>query len=107
MKCPECRFDNRVGVNFCEECGAKLDFECPRCNSRIPPDRKFCGECGHRLTEHPAAPVVDFSEPQSDTPKFLADKILTSRSSIEGERKRVTVFFAEYAVIHTQNLNRL
>ena len=107
MKCPQCRIDNRVGVKFCEEYRAKLDFECPRCKSRIPPDRKFCGACGQRLTEHPAAPVVDFSEPQSYTPKFLADKILTSRSSIEGERKPVTVFFAEYSVIHTQNLNRL
>jgi class 3 adenylate cyclase/tetratricopeptide (TPR) repeat protein len=97
MKCPECRFDNRVGVKFCEECGAKLDFECPRCKAKIPPDRKFCGECGHRLTEPSAAPAVDFSEPQSYTPKFLADKILTSRSSIEGERKRVTVFFADVA----------
>jgi class 3 adenylate cyclase/tetratricopeptide (TPR) repeat protein len=97
MKCPECRFDNRKGVKFCEECGAKLEFECPRCKAKIPPDRKFCGECGHRLTEPFAAPAVDFSEPQSYTPKFLADKILTSRSSIEGERKLVTVFFADVA----------
>jgi class 3 adenylate cyclase/tetratricopeptide (TPR) repeat protein len=97
MKCPECRFDNRAGVKFCEECGAKLDFECPRCKAKIPPDRKFCGECGHRLSESLEAPAVDFSEPQSYTPKFLADKILTSRSSIEGERKLVTVFFADVA----------
>ncbi|MEJ2728977.1 MAG: zinc ribbon domain-containing protein, partial [Deltaproteobacteria bacterium] len=76
MKCPECRFDNRKGVKFCEECGAKLEFECPRCKAKIPPDRKFCGECGHRLTEPFAAPAVDFSEPQSSTPKCLADKIL-------------------------------
>jgi class 3 adenylate cyclase/tetratricopeptide (TPR) repeat protein len=97
MKCPQCRFDNRVGVKFCEECGSELELECPNCKAKIPPDRKFCGECGHRLTEPPAVPVVDFSEPQSYTPKFLADKILTSRSSIEGERKRVTVFFADVA----------
>jgi class 3 adenylate cyclase/tetratricopeptide (TPR) repeat protein len=97
MKCPQCRFDNRVGVKFCEECGSELELECPNCKAKIPPDRKFCGECGHRLTEPLAAPAVDFSEPQSYTPKFLADKILTSRSSIEGERKLVTVFFADVA----------
>jgi len=97
MKCPQCRFDNRAGVKFCEECGAKLEFECPRCKAKIPPDRKFCGECGHKLTEVSEARVLDFSEPQSYTPKFLADKILTSRSSIEGERKLVTVFFADVA----------
>ena len=97
MKCTKCRSDNREGVKFCEECGAKLDLECPRCNTKISPGRKFCGECGHKLIEPSEAPVVDFSEPQSYTPKFLADKILTSRSSIEGERKLVTVLFADVA----------
>ena len=97
MKCPSCKFENRDGVKFCEECGAKLDLICPRCNTKIPPGRKFCGECGHQLTEPYEAPAVNFSEPQSYTPKFLADKILTSRSSIEGERKLVTVLFADVA----------
>jgi class 3 adenylate cyclase len=97
MQCPECQFDNREGVKFCEECGAKLDLKCPRCYAKIPPGRKFCGECGHKLTESSEAPIIDFSEPQSYTPKFLADKILTTRSSIEGERKLVTVLFADVA----------
>jgi class 3 adenylate cyclase/tetratricopeptide (TPR) repeat protein len=35
--------------------------------------------------------------PKSYTPKFLAEKILTSRSSVEGERKLVTVLFADVA----------
>jgi class 3 adenylate cyclase/tetratricopeptide (TPR) repeat protein len=43
------------------------------------------------------APSIDYSQPQSYTPKFLADKILTTRSSIEGERKLVTVLFADVA----------
>ncbi|MFQ5918249.1 MAG: adenylate/guanylate cyclase domain-containing protein, partial [Candidatus Binatia bacterium] len=43
------------------------------------------------------APSIDFAEPQSYTPKFLADKILNNRSSIEGERKLVTVLFADVA----------
>jgi class 3 adenylate cyclase/tetratricopeptide (TPR) repeat protein len=97
MKCPVCQFDNREGVKFCEECGAQLDLECPRCNATVPPGRKFCGECGHKLPESSEASDVDFSKPQSYTPKFLADKILTSRSSIEGERKIVTVLFADVA----------
>lgn len=45
MKCPECRFTNRNGAKFCEECGARLEFECPACKTKTPPDTKFCGEC--------------------------------------------------------------
>jgi predicted ATPase/class 3 adenylate cyclase len=70
---------------------------CPQCSFENIPGDKFCGECGHKLAEPSEATAVDFSEPQSYTPKFLADKILTSRSSIEGERKLVTVFFADVA----------
>jgi class 3 adenylate cyclase len=38
---------------------------------------------------------VDSPHPASYTPKHLADKILTSRSALEGERKQVTVLFAD------------
>ncbi len=64
---------------------------CPACDYANPPGFKFCGECGRALSEgeRPAP------EPRSYTPKHLADKILTSRSAIEGERKRVTVLFAD------------
>ena len=53
--------------------------------------------CGHSLERIPEAEPIDYSRPQTYTPKFLAEKILTSRSSIEGERKLVTVFFADVA----------
>jgi class 3 adenylate cyclase len=58
---------------------------------------KFCNKCGHDLKEPKETPAIDFDQPQSYTPKFLADKILTTRSSIEGERKLVTVLFADVA----------
>jgi class 3 adenylate cyclase/tetratricopeptide (TPR) repeat protein len=49
------------------------------------------------LREPKEFPSIDFDQPRSYTPKFLADKILTTRSSIEGERKLVTVLFADVA----------
>jgi class 3 adenylate cyclase/tetratricopeptide (TPR) repeat protein len=58
---------------------------------------KFCEECGYQLSKLKEAPSIDYSKPKSYTPKSLADKILTTRSSIEGERKLVTVFFADVA----------
>ncbi|HUU63295.1 MAG TPA: adenylate/guanylate cyclase domain-containing protein [Dehalococcoidia bacterium] len=97
MKCPKCQAENRQGVKFCEECGAKLELLCPSCGANIPSGKKFCGVCGHDLEEIKAALPVDYNEPQSYTPKFLSDKILTIRSDIEGERKLVTVLFTDVA----------
>ncbi|NIS67903.1 MAG: zinc-ribbon domain-containing protein, partial [Proteobacteria bacterium] len=97
MKCPKCQFENREGVKFCEKCGTKMELACPSCGAKIPSDREFCGECGHDIGKPREAPSIDYNQPQSYTPKFLADKILNGRSSIEGERKLVTVFFADVA----------
>ena len=60
-------------------------------------DNNFCDECGYDLAKPKKTPALDYSTPQSYTPKYLADKILTTRSSIEGERKLVTVLFADVA----------
>jgi len=44
----------------------------------------------------PAAPtLVQAQAPLTYTPPYLAEKILTSRSALEGERKQVTVLFAD------------
>jgi class 3 adenylate cyclase/tetratricopeptide (TPR) repeat protein len=98
MKCFSCQFDNRDGVKFCEECGTEIALVCPRCDSRIPVGRQFCGDCGQKLGREAVArpePVIDYDRPDSYTPKFMAEKILTTRGSLEGERKLVTVFFSD------------
>jgi class 3 adenylate cyclase/tetratricopeptide (TPR) repeat protein len=97
MKCPNCHAQNPEGMKFCGQCGAQLERICSKCNFSNPPQFKFCGECGQDLTQPPSAHPIDYSQPESYTPKFLADKILTTRSSIEGERKLVTVLFADVA----------
>ena len=101
MKCPKCQFDNREGIKFCEECGAKMELKCPKCGAEVPLGRKFCGECGHDLT-HPSKPVpkeLSFDEKlakiQRYLPKDLTQKILAQRDRIEGERKQVTVMFCD------------
>jgi len=95
MKCPKCQSGNPDRMKFCGECGEKFELICSNCNFANPLQFKFCGECGHNLQK--SKEPTDYTEPQSYTPKFLADKILTTRSSIEGERKLVTVFFADVA----------
>jgi len=97
MKCPKCQFENPEGINFCGKCGGRLEKVCPKCNFPNPLEFIYCGKCGTALEELKEAIPVNYSEPKSYTPKFLADKILTTRSSIEGERKLVTVLFADVA----------
>ncbi|MFC1834926.1 adenylate/guanylate cyclase domain-containing protein [Thermodesulfobacteriota bacterium] len=97
MNCPSCRFQNPEGMKFCGECGAKLEPICPKCGATNPPQFNFCGECGLDLRRSGIVTPVEYAHPKSYTPKFLADKILTSRSTVEGERKVVTVLFADVA----------
>ena len=65
---------------------------CPRCGRENRSEALFCDQCGTRLA---GATVSRFASPQSYTPKHLAERILTSRSALEGERKQVTILFAD------------
>jgi hypothetical protein len=60
---------------------------CPNCGAKPPASFDFYDKCGHDLREPKKALPVNYSEPKFYTPKHLADKILTTRSSIEGEQK--------------------
>jgi class 3 adenylate cyclase len=93
MVCPSCGHENRAGRRFCVQCGAGLEFACPSCGAGAEPGERFCGECGKPLSagSKPTPPP----DPRSYTPKHLAEKILTSRGALEGERKQVTVLFAD------------
>jgi class 3 adenylate cyclase len=93
MRCPHCAFENREGVRFCEECGRGLERGCPACGAAVPPGRKFCGGCGQPLSSD--QPAARAPTPDAYTPKHLAEKILTSKSALEGERKQVTALFAD------------
>ena len=64
---------------------------CPSCSFENPPGMKFCGQCATPLTEWPTAPQPQ--APLSYTPGHLAEKILASKTALEGERKRATVLF--------------
>src|SRR5512146_1892224 len=94
MHCGQCRQDNPHGAKFCAACGGRLDVPCPICGHTNAPGDRFCNECGQPLAGAPAARASPVS-PQDYTPRYLAEKILTSRHALEGERKHVTVLFAD------------
>jgi predicted amidophosphoribosyltransferase len=95
MRCPQCRHENSPRAKFCEECAAPLARRCRQCGADLSPSAKFCPECAHPTGSQPTAAASRFSSAESYTPKHLAEKILTSRSTLEGERKQVTVLFAD------------
>jgi Double zinc ribbon len=103
MQCPQCRHTNPPGTKFCGECGTRLQSLYPACQAANPPTNKFCSECGQRLAgaaptplpatpppptaaEAPVATAARFASPEAYTPRHLAEKILTSKGAIEGER---------------------
>jgi class 3 adenylate cyclase/tetratricopeptide (TPR) repeat protein len=92
MRCPQCQHENAPATKFCGECGARLAVPCVDCGTSNAADQKFCGECGARLVH--TDPGASRS-PDTYTPKHLAEKILTSRGALEGERKQVTVLFVD------------
>src|SRR5262245_58832991 len=106
MKCPSCNASVPEAAKFCSECGAPLPRACPACGHGNPASAKFCSECGAQLALAPSLPSPAtgeelaggqprFAFAKDYTPKYLAKKILTSRAALEGERKQVTVLFAD------------
>src|SRR5437867_11565628 len=88
MQCPTCRHDNPEGQKFCGECGARLTAVAPSTAATPTPSAP---------STPPGPPAVSdrYASPEAYTPKHLAEKILTSKGALEGERKRVTVMFSD------------
>jgi class 3 adenylate cyclase/tetratricopeptide (TPR) repeat protein len=94
VSCSQCGHDNPSGAKFCSGCGGRLEAVCPECGHSNLPGSRFCNECGKPVATRPSA-AGTVASPQSYTPRYLAEKILTSRHALEGERKQVTVLFAD------------
>ena len=109
MKCPSCKFDNPSAARFCEQCGTPLELKCPRCSATVSAGARFCGACGNQLeTPDARAPEPSSAKPRAtsvrtpdafvpDVPSHLAEKILSGRAALEGERRQVTVMFGDLA----------
>src|SRR5580693_10160254 len=109
MTCPSCKFDNPSASRFCEQCGTPLELKCSRCSATVSVGARFCGACGNQLVT-PDAASSEHSPPKPratsvrtpdafvpDVPSHLAEKILSGRAALEGERRQVTVLFGDIA----------
>jgi class 3 adenylate cyclase/tetratricopeptide (TPR) repeat protein len=94
MKCLRCQWENPIHARFCLGCGTPLALACGSCGAELPGDARFCLRCGQAVTAGTGA-LRSSPAPETYTPKHLAEKILTSKAALEGERKQITVLFAD------------
>jgi class 3 adenylate cyclase/tetratricopeptide (TPR) repeat protein len=94
-RCPQCHHDNPGDAKFCLGCGFRLALKCLACGTELPSGAKFCKDCGQAVAGPALSPAARFGSPDAYTPKHLAESILTSKAALEGERKQVTVLFAD------------
>ncbi|MFS8977404.1 adenylate/guanylate cyclase domain-containing protein [Cupriavidus necator] len=99
-RCTICGFENAVGANFCEQCGNRLARTCSRCGHELSATARYCSACGEPVSE---APQASSAAPVHYTPPHLAERIRAEQAALEargetaGERKTITVLFADMA----------
>ena len=95
MRCLQCEADNRDGQRFCAACGAPLMLTCSACGFLNAVDENFCGGCGLRLVLSRDVSASAFDLPDTSPPPLLTERTPSVSSSLEAERKQVTVLFAD------------
>jgi class 3 adenylate cyclase len=102
MDCPSCGHPNPTDARFCGNCAASLlvAWECSGCGASNPARQRFCNGCGQAITASsegaaPGRAAVALPERRSQVPEHLAERIRAGRADLEGERKHVTVLFAD------------
>lgn len=90
MHCAKCKTENPDGLKFCNECGTPFKTSCDSCGFENAPAAKFCGQCGSAL----GAVEATASAEKSDQTQIRL-KEAPAPENIEGERKTVTVLFAD------------
>ena len=96
LTCPNCSHKNLEDAKFCQSCGQALDRICTNCDTQNEADAKFCRSCGKALDLiPPSTDEARLTALQEAAPKGLQEKMRSSSSQIEGERKPVTILFAD------------
>jgi class 3 adenylate cyclase/tetratricopeptide (TPR) repeat protein len=90
VPCPKCGDESASELADCPKCGA---LSCVECGAPLSAAANFCSHCGKttRRTNWPPTPYAESVSP----PPLMIDHVLASRTALEGERKQVTVLFAD------------
>src|SRR4051812_13350657 len=94
MDCASCGHPIPSEARFCGSCGASTTpaIACPGCGASNPGGQRFCNACGQALSAPPEVGSIDW---RSRVPEHLASRIRAGRGVAVGERKNVTVMFAD------------
>jgi class 3 adenylate cyclase/tetratricopeptide (TPR) repeat protein len=98
MDCSACGASNPAEGRDCRNCGAPLGEPCANCGAPVPSSNRFCGNCGTQAERRPLAESWDDGDHIAapiHLPQHLMQRILDTRSLLEGERKQITVLFAD------------
>ncbi len=92
MTCQECSREAPAEARFCMHCGAALPVACPACGAAVPVEARYCSACGEARSE-PASGYE--AAPGEYTPPHLRQDVLRGSAGVRGERKQVTILFAD------------
>jgi class 3 adenylate cyclase/tetratricopeptide (TPR) repeat protein len=94
MECPQCQTENPQGRRFCVTCRTELPMACRQCGTAIVAGQNYCSECGAPLTGRLVRDGhIDIGGRHAAD--HLAARFQYGRAPLEGERKQVTVLFAD------------
>jgi class 3 adenylate cyclase/tetratricopeptide (TPR) repeat protein len=96
--CFECQHENKPGAKYCSNCGSKLPKVCPECGAEVEITDHYCSECAAPLEVSVKAEEKVHVSPLdalARTPPHLVKRILSKRRLIEGERRTITVLYAD------------
>ncbi len=103
MRCTACGAELLPGKTFCHTCGTRAALQCPGCGASVTPAFRFCPDCGRALAadgvhDGPPPPVSDArARLARHMPAGLIERVRSARTTIEGERKQLTVLFCDLA----------
>jgi class 3 adenylate cyclase/tetratricopeptide (TPR) repeat protein len=98
MDCSACGALNPSEARHCRDCGVALAEPCAACGQLVALSHRFCGSCGAPCERGPPPEFRDDAASLAapiHLPQHLARRALDSRAVLEGERKQITVLFAD------------
>src|SRR5262249_14731666 len=98
MDCLACGTPNHEESQQCANCGAALVEVCGSCGAPVPVSSRFCGNCGarsERSRANHADQIWDNLSAPIGLSHHLVQRTVDTRALFEGERKQITVLFAD------------